>query len=513
MKKISLLSTSCALAAILSFGGCFGGGGSGDTQKSDVFEITVACQAEESEQQVVEKLAAEYTKTHTDTKITVKSFSGQDFETYMLNVSGNVAKSPNIIWTSDAYHSRWDEYFVDLRPYFEASAETDYSLYYESMLDTAATNGVFKPTKSYTGSFRSNDKDTTDDRSEYGLYFAPRDYNKPTLLCNTKLFELLDTQYEAYFGAPEKTTAARLSEIVAGNAWDSIDDLFTFSKMIAERVDAVVEHAETLGVNGAEVASEWSDAYALDLKLSWEPTYTTVFEALGVGKLINADGSLSLSANSAALETLHNYLYPEGVDHLCISVEDDTQFSAGNIFMKVVSRPIVVTYAAAFKRMYGSTSLESIQIPAEKIAAGCSGYAINRYYDDKSVTVGDVTKNYTDMCWDFIKYIITKDGQEVASATGSNIPVLKSLHDAGSAAKWKNVEGLNTMNHEAWIAGGELKQDWYTVYKSDYRYALSTKFRDFFLNYIKSDYGYGKGSLTDMIATMESSYDYSGKTR
>ena len=181
--------------------------------------------------------------------------------------------------------------------------------------------------------------------------------------------------------------------------------------------------------------------------------------------------------------------------------------------MKVVSRPIVVTYAAAFKRMYGSTSLESIQIPAEKIAAGCSGYAINRYYDDKSVTVGDVTKNYTDMCWDFIKYIITKDGQEVASATGSNIPVLKSLHDAGSAAKWKNVEGLNTMNHEAWIAGGELKQDWYTVYKSDYRYALSTKFRDFFLNYIKSDYGYGKGSLTDMIATMESSYDYSGKTR
>ena len=511
MKKLGLVSMSCALAAMLGFSGCFGGGNSGETQNADHFEITIACQAEQSEQQVVEKLAAEYMKSHTDTKIVVKSFSGQDFETYMLGVSGNKAKSPNIIWTSDAYHSRWDDYFVDLRPYYEASAETDYSLYYESMLDTAGTNGSFKPTKSYTGSFRSNDKDTTDDRSEYGLYFAPRDYNKPTLLCNTKLFENLDKQYEEYFGAPAQTTTARLNEIVAGNSWDSIDDLFTFSKMIAERVDAIVAHASTLGVNGAEVSSDWGDAYALDLKLSWEPTYTTIFEALGVGKLINADGSLSLSQNAAALETLHNYLYPAGVQHLCCNIEDDMQFSQGNIFMKVVSRPIVVTYASAFKTMYGSTSLQSIQIPAEKIAAGCSGYAINRYYDDKSVTVGETTKGYTDICWDFIKYIITEDGQEVAGATGSNIPVLKSLHTAD--ATWKKVQDLTEMNHAAWVAGGELKQDWYTVYQSDYRYAFSQKFANFFLNFIKSDYGYGKGSLADMIAQTESSYDYTGKTR
>lgn len=508
MKKFGLVSVGCAL--ILGAAGCISGC-SKSNSNAKIFEITIACQSEQSEQQVLEALKADYEKTHTDTKITIKPFSGLEFESYMMGVSENLDKSPNIIWTSDSYHGRWDEFFVDLRPFYEASADTDYSLYYESMLDTAATNGEFKPTKSYSGTFRADNKDTTDDRSDYGLYFAPRDYNKPTVLCNTALFEKLDAQYAEYFGETEDTAMARLNDIVAGENWDNIEDLFDFSKMVATKVDSVIKHAESLGVAGAAVQDDWKYTYALDLKLSWEPTYTTVLNALGAKNVINADGSLNLKANADKLKTLHSYLYPEGVSHLCNADEDDTKFAQGLIFMKVVSRPIVLSYSNSFKKMYGSSSLQSIQIPTAEIAAGCSGYAINRYYADKSVTVNGVTKSYNDICWDFIKYVITTDGQEVAGATGSNIPVLKSLHGEDVNPKWKNVADLTEMNHSAWIAGGELKQDLFNIYEAGSRYGLRTRFQDFFLNFQKSNYG--KGSLADLITYMESGYDYSGKIR
>ncbi len=509
MKKFGLVSVSCAMAMLVGTTCAFTACSKSGSKNADIFEITIACQSEQSEQQVLEALKAEYEKTHTDTKITIKPFSGLEFESYMMGISENLDKSPNIIWTSDSYHGRWDEFFVDLRPFYETSEETDYSLYYESMLDTAATNGAFKPTKSYTGSFRADNKDSTDERSDYSLYFAPRDYNKPTILCNTKLFENLDAQYETYFGKPEESTTERLNAIVEGQDWNDIEDLFTFSKLVAERVDQVIKKAEDLKVDGAAVQEEWKYTYALDLKLSWEPTYTTILNAMDAGNVLNADGSLNFKANSEKLEKLHSYLYPAGVSHLCNADEDDTKFAQGLIFMKVVSRPIVLSYSNSFKKMYGSASLQSIQIPTEKIAAGCSGYAINRYYEDKSVTVNGVTKSYNDLCWDFIKYVITTEGQEVAGATGSNIPVLKSLHGADVSPKWKNVENLTEMNHGAWIAGGELKQDLFNIYEAGSRFGLRTKFQDFFLNFQKSDYG--KGNLADLITYMESGYEYKNK--
>ena len=153
--------------------------------------------------------------------------------------------------------------------------------------------------------------------------------------------------------------------------------------------------------------------------------------------------------------------------------------------------------------------LQALAIPTTQIAAGCSGYAINNIYEGKGITVDGVYKSYADICWDFLKFIITKDGQEVAGATGNNIPVLKSLYSAetngGVTPAWRQIEGLEHMDQDAWVAGAELKQDWFNIYPAAYRIRFRNTIETFFRNFQRSDYGAG-GSLDSLIAKTNSNY-------
>lgn len=530
MKKFSYVVMGALMASsVCAISAC--GGGVSDNKVMDHYEITIACQSEESEQEVMKELIAAYEKEHSDVKVKLESFTGKDFEVFMNQVSQDEENSPNIIWTSDSYHARWEQYFTDLRPFYERDEETDYSLYYVSMLDTASINGYFKPTKNYKGEFRSDDLDTSDgledyqNHSQYGLYFAPRDYNKPTILCNTALFEMLDTQYEEYYKEKEGVTdmpadyvsmTIRLNDIVAGNDWDSLTDLFAFSKAAADKIQYVLDYADTLGAKGQKVVKQWQYKTVLDLKLSWEPSYTTILNAMGVENIINTDGTLNLEGNVEALEQLHGLMYAE--DNLYYSDVDDLNFKNGETFMRVVSRPVVLSYRnnlvkihEDYYKKYNKAPLQAIQIPVEEIAGGCSGYAINSVYEGKGITVDGVYKSYADICWDFLKFIITKDGQEIAGATGSNIPVLKSLKNAesngGETPAWRKVAGLEEMDQDAWLAGEELKQDWFNVYKSNYRIKFRDTVQTFFNAFQRKDYN--GGSLTELIRKTNESYNAS----
>ncbi len=502
MKKFRAGIISLLICAMLSFTACGGkGGGESENVKADKFSITVACSTEQSEQMVMEVLANAFMAKNPDYEIKVEGFS-ETFDNYMGKVASNRANSPHIIWTMDSKHASWHKFFTDLRPFYERDlAATDYSLYYESMLDVASLNGEFKPTANYTGSF-NREKDTATgledykNHSPYGIYYAPRDYNKPAIVCNAELMRQLDSKYEELLGytADNKpsdyvSVEERLNEIVAGENWDALEDLFEFAELIATRRNVVIE--KTAENEDEKESSKWTKKYAIDLKLGWEPTYVTLLTALGIDTLFNADGSLALDSNKETLEALHNRLYK--VNGMTNSEATDTDFVSTLAFMKIVSRPVVLGFKTRFDAIYGDagkTALQAIQIPVENIAAGNSGYAMNNYYHNKTVTVNGVTKSYEDICWDFLKFIITTEGQEAAGATGNNIPVLKSLRDSGA---WREVEGLESMNHDAWIAGGELKQDWYDFYVIETRTGFRNAIENFFVNYAKSNYGHKDG--------------------
>ena len=128
-----------------------------------------------------------YEAANPDVNIIVKDFGGHNLVTdYITAYASTPEKLPMVIWMEDTYFAEPAEggYFVDLRKYYEKSEETSYDLYYESMLHAAAYNGVFKPL-------------SEDENPEYGLYFAPRDYNKPTLVYNKKLMADLGVEIPA----------------------------------------------------------------------------------------------------------------------------------------------------------------------------------------------------------------------------------------------------------------------------------------------------------------------------
>ena len=524
MKKFSKICVSgLLLTAMLSSAACFGGkkDETPDNIVADKYKITVACQTEKGEEEVLKVLKAAYEKKNPDVEIEIKTFSGEGFEQYMLGIAAENSTSPNIIWTADTYHSQWDQYFTDLRPFYESSADTDYSLYYETMLDTASTNGTFKPTKNYTnptGTFNrekdanSDGKEDYKNHSEYGLYYAPRDYNKPAILCNTHLFAELDTAYETVYKGKEgvsampegyKSTMARLNEIVAGTDWDEMNDLYVFAKFVADRIAYIVANGSA-ATGDKQFARPWTQKAVLNLFLEWEPTYTTLMNDMGANLLSVSDGSVSMNISQykAKLEEMHNALFPNDASKAYMTTTNGgVQFSSGNLFMSVCSRPVVLGYSNTFKGSYGDTYLESIAFPVKDIAAGNSGYAISNIWEGKGMTVNGVYKSYTDLSWDFIKYIITEEGQEVAGKTGLNIPVLKSLYETG---EWRKVESLGSMNHDAWVAGGELQQTTYNIFKAEKRNVMRSVLYTFFANFQMENYN--EGSLSDLITKTEKNF-------
>ncbi|MBQ8394555.1 MAG: carbohydrate ABC transporter substrate-binding protein [Clostridia bacterium] len=517
MKKITAIFLTGMMAAgtVLGMASC-GKKGGGDNIVADKYKITVACQTEMGEEEVLKVLKAAYEKKNPNVEVEIKTFSGEGFEQYMLGIAAEQSSSPNIIWTADTYHSQWDEYFTDLRPYYEASEETDYSLYYETMLDAAATNGYFKPTKNYKGSFRSDDLDANSDgyedyknHSEYGLYYAPRDYNKPAILCNTHLFDELDAAYEKVYKIVNNvsempsdyvSSRARLQGIVDGTDWDDLNDLSVFTKFVANKIVYVLANADAAGERS--LGRTWKDRAVLDLFLEWEPTFTTIMNAMGVD-LLGDNGELKIAQYETQLAQLHDMMYPtDDAEAAKYMMAGDLAFSGGNLMMCVCSRPVVLGYGKTFKGTYGETSLETISFPVKDIAAGNSGYAISNIWEGKGMTVDGVYKSYTDLSWDFIKYIITEEGQEEAGKTGLNIPVLKSLYDDG---EWRKVESLGSMSHDAWVAGGELRQDIFNVFVPKKRMTFRTQVRTFFVDMQRDNYNVG--SLQDLISQTVQQYN------
>lgn len=528
-------SIALMMSALMSFGclAACGGNGGGNVTNADYYTITVACQTEMGEEEVLKVLKARYEQLYQDRKIEIKTFSGEGFEQYMLGIAAEQSSSPNIIWTADTYHGQWDQYFVDLRPYYEASSETDYSLYYETMLDAASTNGYFKPTKNYTnplGAFdreldaNSDGKENYKNQSQYGLYYAPRDYNKPAILCNTHLFDELDGDYETVYksinGVAEmpadyQSTRARLADIVAGTDWNELNDLFTFSKLIASRMVYISNNATA----DRNMGRKWAQRAALNLFLDWEPTYTTILNALDMD-LIKDDGSLELAPYADKFEELHAQMFPganeeeKQIAGVMMTTNGGIQFSSGNLFMSVCSRPVVLGYRNTFQGTYDDACLETIQFPVEEIAAGNSGYAISNIWEGHGVSVNGVYKSYTDLSWDFIKFIISEEGQEVAGETGLNIPVLKKLYSAetngGVEPAWRTVASLGSMSHDAWVAGGELRQDTYNIFKAEKRNAIRNVTKMFFSNLQTKNYN--EGSLQALINETIRSYNLQNPT-
>ncbi len=125
--------------------------------------------------------------------------------------------------------------------------------------------------------------------------------------------------------------------------------------------------------------------------------------------------------------------------------------------MTLVSYPEVGNYYNAFKKT--NKELAAINMPCDYVAAGCGGYAIfvDKANEIQTLTTGETAKT-VDLCWDFIKFIISKEGQNIAGKEGYIQPILKELSDSGD---WlQSYEGK--IDNKAFETGKELPLDSYT---------------------------------------------------
>lgn len=420
MKKRIVTALLCGVMVLTSVGCSKGKSGAKeegfDTEK---YNLTIACQAEEGEKTVLEALKKAYEEEHNDVNIIIKDFGAYStVREYITAYASAQDKLPMVLWMPNDEFAEPAEggYFVDLRSYYEADESTAYDLYYESMLHSASYTGTYKPL-------------SEDESKDYGLWFAPRDYNKPTIVYNTKLMS------ELGIAIPDTT-----------NGWD-MQAFYSFLKTVNDTIE------QKAGENRS-----YRGYRAIHLFSAWEPVYTTLFENMGTDGIMK-DGSYNL--NSAKNDAIMSELY-DNVFRYDYMIDTDDAFNNGTVCMTVVARPVIVGMA----NQLGKDSIDFLPFPGDKVAAGCSGYGITSIHADEEQTVNGKTKKVSDIAWDFISYIISEEGQQVAGETGLSVPVLKSLTADGSWTKWNSEAELN---HSAFLAGEELKLDTYNILKPNQR--------------------------------------------
>lgn len=443
MKKILAMAFAVILACGI-FAGC--GGNADNSNKTDdsKFNITVAISNSESEVELFKIWKKAYEEKHSDVNIVYETFAEGDTptETFIANKRSSRLSLPMMTWVSDteAAYLATEANFVDLRKFYEADSSTDYTNYYSSMLNLASYTNEFKPTTAYSGSYSS---DKSDDES-YGIWFAPRDYNKVTIAINKAIFTEL------------------------GVAVPADDDTWNWEKL-AFTVQTLAEKIVKGGANTSRLR-------AIRLTLFWEPVYSTILTELEGNCVVGETGgkvtsTLDSAENVAVYKKLYNDIIKRDK-----AIDTDDNFSKNLTAMTVISRPKILDYVNKVEE------LDFLSFPAKKIGAGCSGYAIIADDAEKTQTIGGVTKTNEELCWDFIKFIISEEGQNLGGKSGGIQPVLKSLETNG---EWTKAIDAN-LNHAAFAAGDELELNWYSQVTARNRTAVKTTVRDFFVQLEKA---------------------------
>ncbi len=413
----------------------------------DKYVISISARSSSTEQNMLKIWEAAYEKAHPEVDVQVDGWGTvQTSEAYVQRYALNRSQLTNMIYTTDDSTALLaiKNNFVDLRSYYEANTDTDYTNFYRSMLDTTSYNGEFRPTTSYQGNLEGEKSDDP----EYGIYFAPREYNMPGLLLNVDLFN------EYGIAVPTK------------DDWD-------WDKFVAllQQIDTMTQQkrAEEGGV-------KYSQYRACELNQTWEPVYTTILKALGGDGLFTFDSSneascnLGSTANVAAYRELvedfanGNYQYALDRDY------GNDNFVSGTVFMTAISYPEVGNYHEKIP------NIAFLPFPTEYVAAGCGGYGILTDKKDEVQTLANgESKKTVDLCWDFLRFIISEEGQNLAGKEGYIQPVRKSLATTG---EW--LQSFDpSLDHTAFCTGKELALNTFTFATPSKRSLLRNDVSDF----------------------------------
>ena len=251
------------------------------------------------------------------------------------------------------------------------------------------------------------------------MYWIPRDYNKVVCAYNKKMFDIAEIAYPT-------------------DSWTWADFVSTCQALKAKE-------AKIKQYSGS------ATFFPVDLNMDFEAVYYPLLKSYG-GELIDAATRTCFGPNASDVEIAKNAWGKllGMADSKLANAPGGAQipFTNKQAAMMFMVRPNLPTYVKGL----GADTIDFVSLPTYEdlesgqtsyIGMGCSGYGMTTACPDSK----------KEMVWDFLKFIISVEGQEAFSAAGSGIPCLKALANNPYAEFRKYlVTDSYCPNHDAFVA-------------------------------------------------------------
>ena len=400
MKKMIKRVLSLAMTALLSLGLFAGCGGTGDSGSDEKIKITVSVSGTDaSEGALMQKWKMAYEAQNQDVTIHIKNFTS-DYTQTMMSYVQSAKQMPDIMWTTGEKHSPWSDAgaFVDLKDMIAADEEIDLDDFYGEIV-------------------RATQKNSQDD----GIYFMPRDYNKCVLFINKVMFR-----------------AAGFTDAEI----DALKDGWNYEKFMetCERLKTAMDNNQNpqLGIRDKSVP--------VDARMDFNASYCSFINHYGGQIVENGAVDLLSDKNIAAYGKIFE-LIEKG--YIAESAKKSAaSFTTMSAAMQISVRPALPGLPAS-----SNYDVDFLPLPLDTIGVGCSGYAITNIAKTRvsKSTRNEEKKSNEAYAFDFLKFIVSEEGQRIGAETGSIIPVRKSMANDTSWTQYKSA----ALNHAAFISAPE----------------------------------------------------------
>ena len=256
------------------------------------------------------------------------------------------------------------------------------------------------------------------------MYWVPRDYNKVVCAYNKKIFDIAGVSYPT-------------------DDW-SWSDFVSICQQLKAKDEVIRTQYSKSGT-----------FFPVDMNLDFPAVYYPILKTYGAELIDKATktcfGDTDEKVNLA--KTAWNKLLEPADNKLAVAPGgSQIPFTSKQTAMMFMVRPNLPTYVAGL----GEDAIDFVTMPKyEGLAAGqtsyigmgCTGYGM-------TTSCPEVKK---EAVWDFLKYIISEDGQNAFSEAGSGIPCLVKLAEDENAVfkKYMVSDSNPSVNHEAFVAQPE----------------------------------------------------------
>ena len=402
MKAKLPLFLSATLLSVTALSGCFGK--KDDEKANDV--ITIAIVSDSSETTTMNTFINGY-----------KSIVGNEDKKFKVVKMTNYGD-----YIQNAF--MYDE-LADIVQVFDSTAE-----YYTNNDLDGAGNSLLLPLSSYMQRDGVKEEDFFESIIEMtkckigsnDVYWVPRDYNKVVCGYNKRMFEIAGVDY------PRDNWT-----------WEDFEN-------ICNQLQA--KKAEIKEYSGS------ATFFPVDMNLDFQAVYYPVLKSYG-GELIDKATKTCFGNTEEAVNIAKSAWGKllAMADSKLANAPGGAQipFTNKQAAMMFMVRPNLPTYVKGI----GEDAIDFVSLPTfsdipsnskSYIGMGCSGYGMTTACPEAK----------REAVWDFLKYIVSKDGQNAFSAAGSGIPCLKELaEDPNAIFKQYLVHDGYYPNHDAFIAHPE----------------------------------------------------------